>query len=364
MFEILFLAAVSIYFIQSVIFIIGINKKFKKIEDENLPNISVIVAARNEEDNIQTCMKSLDNLVYPEGRIEIIIVDDHSTDNTNQIVKEFISDKPKFKCVVPSKAIGSLKGKANAIANAIETAEGEVILTTDADCIVSPYWAKTLASYYQPDVAMVCGYTNQQENKPFKAMQSLDFIYLLGVAAGSMNLNKPLSCIGNNMSYRKSVYQEIGGYESLPFSVTEDFNLLMKIHSLKKYKIIYPLDAKGLVTSQACDSLKSLYWQKKRWGVGGLDSDFTGFSVMGSGFAAHVFMLLTPVFFSLQALYLFIFKVIIDYLFLLFLYKSLKFKLKIKNFISFEVYFLIYVILLPITLLFSRKVKWKGREYK
>jgi cellulose synthase/poly-beta-1,6-N-acetylglucosamine synthase-like glycosyltransferase len=364
MFEVLFLAAVSIYFIQTVIFIIGINKKYKKVNDENLPSASVIVAARNEEANIKECMESLDKLVYPEGKIEIIIVDDHSNDSTNRIVTDYISDKPKFKCLIPSKAIGSLKGKANAIANAIEIAEGEIILTTDADCIVSPYWAKTLASYYQPDVAMVCGYTNQDESDPFSAMQSVDFVYLLGVAAGAMNLNKPLSCIGNNMSYRKSVYNEIGGYQSLPFSVTEDFNLLMKIHSLNKYKIIYPLDANGLVTSKACDSVKSLYWQKKRWGVGGLESDIAGFGVMASGFLVHVFMLLIPFFFSVQALYLLIFKVIIDYLMVRYLYSRLNLKLRIKYFFVFELYFIIYVILLPITLLFSKKVRWKGREYK
>ena len=131
-----------------------------------------------------------------------------------------------------------------------------------------------------------------------------------------MNLGKPLSCIGNNMSYRKSVYDEVGGYENIPFSVTEDFQLLMAMHKLKKYKIIYPLDAEGIVTSKPCTSFRQLYWQKKRWGVGGLESDIAGYSVMSVAFITHVLMLLIPFFYSVSALYFVASKFILDYFFL------------------------------------------------
>ncbi len=363
MFEIIFFIFVSIYFLETVIFVIGIRKEFQKIADDQLPSISIIVAARDEEDNIFDCLLSLDKLIYPKEQIEIIIVNDNSTDRTGEIVENFIKTKPKFKLIKPSKQYGDVKGKANAIANGIEIAKGEIIFTTDADCIVSPTWAKTLASYYKPDVAMVCGYTNQTSQTNFKAMQSLDFIYLLGVAAGAMNLGKPLSCIGNNMSYRKSVYEEIGGYANIPFSVTEDFKLLMAFHKLKKYKIIYPLDADGLVTSKACPDLKTLYWQKKRWGVGGLDSDVVGFGVMAPAFIIHLMIFLAPFFYSATLLYLLLFKFFIDYFFLLPLCQHLKQKMKLTQFVFFEIYFLIYVVLLPFIVLFKKKVKWKGRSF-
>ncbi|MDZ7765453.1 MAG: glycosyltransferase [Melioribacteraceae bacterium] len=256
-----------------------------------------MVAARNEEDNIIDCLESLSSLEYPEEKIEIIIIDDNSTDKTNQLISEFIADKEEFILIKPEKEIGSLKGKTNALANAIKIASGRVIMTTDADCTVSPTWAIELASYYKDDVAMVCGYTDQVSDTNFGGMQSVDFIYLLMIAGGVMNFGKPLSCIGNNMSFRKSVYREVGGYEALPFSVTEDFNLLMAMHRLKKYKIIYPLSPKGMVTSKPCDSLRLLLKQKKRWGVGGLKSDIVGYSVMATGFVTHLMMLLTPFFF-------------------------------------------------------------------
>lgn len=363
MFELIFLIAVSIYFIQSIVFIIGTQKKFPKLNEDELPVATVIVAARNEEDNIINCMNSLDKLIYPKDKLEIIIVDDNSTDATSTLIDDFIKDKPKFKKVSAKKEFGKLKGKANALANAIEIASGEIILTTDADCCVAQTWAKTIASYYQKDVALVNGFTYQDYFNNFSGIQNLDFIYLLTVASGTINLNKPLSCIGNNMSYRKSVYDEIGGYQNLPFSVTEDFNLLFAMHNLKKYKIIYPLDKDALVVSKPCSSLKQLYRQKKRWGVGGLKSPLRGYLIMGTGFVTHLCFLFVPLMFSSVALYLIAFKVMTDYFFLSHILKKLKIYSSLKYFLSFEFYYIVYVLALPFVLFFNRKVVWKERNF-
>lgn len=364
MFEIIFISIIVVYFTQTVIFIIGSKKNFEKLNEIKLPSISVIVAARNEEENIFECLESLDKLEYPENKIEIFIVNDHSTDNTKEIIQKFIHDKSRFKYLEPGAEIGQLKGKANALANAIKESKGEIILTTDADCRVSSSWAKELASYYKDDVAMVCGYTNQVDTTLFGGMQSVDFIYLLMIAGGVMNLGKPLSCIGNNMSYRKSVYEEVGGYESLPFSVTEDFNLLMAMHRLKKYKIIYPMTSEGLVTSKPCSTWKLLLKQKKRWGVGGLKSDLAGYGVMAAGFITHLCIILVPFFFSMLSLYLTLFKIAVDYFAIKGVHNKLKLSLRFKHFAAFEIYFILYVVLLPFITLINQKVEWKGRVYK
>lgn len=363
MFETIFLIAAGLYFLQSFLFLAGAGKRFRKISEEELPSVSVIVAARNEEANIGRCLNSLCKLKYPEGKLEIIIVDDNSTDNTRRIVDGFISDKPIFKCITTSRKVDHLKGKTNALANALEIAEGDIIMTTDADCEVPPLWVKSIASYYDKDVAMVCGYTTQTADDQFSGMQMLDFMYLLTVAAGTMNLNFPLSCIGNNMSYRKSVYRELGGYEAIRFSVTEDFNLLKAMFNLKKYKIIYPLEPEALVESKPCGDFRSLYWQKKRWGVGGLDSDMRGFLVMASGFIANLDAVLTPFFFSSTALYLVVFKISTDFFMLYPVLKKFNLTKKMKYFASFEIYFIVYVLILPILVILSRKVIWKGRNY-
>lgn len=364
MFEIIFLVILSIYFILTAIVIIGASKKFPKSKDSDLLSVSVIVAARNEEANILKCMESLNNLEYPEGKIQIILADDNSTDLTGEIIDNFIKDKPKFSQILSGKKRGDLKGKTLAIANAIDFVKNDIILTTDADCIVSPKWAKTIASYYYDDkVALVNGMTNQFETDNFSAMQSVDFIYLLAIASGTININKPMSCIGNNMSYRKSVYDEVGGYEALGFSVTEDFKLLHEINKLKQYKVIYPIDKDALVTSNACKNVKELYHQKKRWAVGGLDSKITELAIMGVSFLANVMMLLSPFFYSKGIIPLLAFKILTDYFFLVPVYEKLGLKLKLKHFLLFELYYALYVSIMPFILLFSRKVYWKEREY-
>ncbi len=363
MFEIIFLVVLSGYFIQSVLFVIGAAKRFPKIKEEDLPSATVIVAARNEEENILNCLESLEHLEYPEGKLEIIIVDDKSTDSTGKIIDDFIAGKEKFKKIVTKKEIGMLKGKTNALANAIDIAEGEIILTTDADCKVHPSWAKTVASYYQKDIGAVNGFTTQNASNGFSGMQAIDFIYLLTVASGTINLKKPISCIGNNMSYRKQAYEEVGGYENLPFSVTEDFNLLFSIYKLGKYKIILPLDSNTLITSKPCTNFKDLYHQKKRWSVGGLGVPFRGYIVMAWGFLTNLGILLTPLFFSPVWLYLAVFKIAIDFFVLYPVHKQLGISRNLKYFLYFQIYYTLYVIAIPFVLAAGRKVKWKGREY-
>jgi len=342
---------------------IGASRKFPKINEPDFPTVSIIVAARNEEENIQRCLLALDRQVFPENKLEIIIVDDRSTDSTGKTIDDFISGKERFKKIVTTKEIGNLKGKTNALANAIEIAKGEVLLTTDADCEPVPDWVYTTASYYEKNVGMVNGFTTQDAINSFGGIQALDFIYLLTVASGTINLGYPISCIGNNMSYRKKAYLDVGGYENLKFSVTEDSQLLNTINKLKRYKIIYPLDVKALVNSIPCKNIKELYRQKKRWAIGGIDVPARGYFVMATAFVTNLFILLTPFYFSAVWLYLAVFKLAIDFFVLYPVHKILGLTKNLKYFFAFEIYYIIYVLILPFTLIKSRKVVWKNRKF-
>ncbi len=363
MIEILFTASLSFLILVQVILLFFALKKYPKLQEEDLPSISVIVAARDEEENILDCLISLYKLEYDADKIEIIMVDDNSSDGTNKIISDFIKDKKKFKLIKSGKEIGQLKGKTNALANALEIATGEVIFTTDADCTVKPTWAKTLASYYTEDVGAVFGYTHQSGEKPFFAMQGVDSIYLLTGAAGAINMNAPMSCIGNNMSYRREAYDAIGGYESIPFSVTEDFRMLKAIAGLKKYKLVYPVDINSLVTTKPCDDLKTLYRQRKRWSIGGLENELSGVIMMTSAYFANLVLFLTPFFFNKWVAALLLIRLIADWLFIRPIYKRLNLKFKIYKLLVFEIYYVTYSMIIPPVLLFSRKVVWKGKKY-
>ena len=161
-------------FIQSVIFVIGAKKKFPRLSDDELPTATVIVAARNEESNIKRCLISLGKLEYPEGKLEVLIVDDRSTDKTGEIIDEFISDRENFHKIIPDEPKGKMVGKVNALATAIREANGKIILTTDADCVVKPFWVKTIASFYQDEIGMVDSYTTQLAANSFGGMPASD----------------------------------------------------------------------------------------------------------------------------------------------------------------------------------------------
>lgn len=344
--------------------VIGAKKTFPQLPDDKLPTVSIFVAARNEEQNILSCLESLDKLIYTEGKLEIIIVDDASTDVTSSIINDFIIDKPQFKTIrLDENQSGKLKGKVRVMAEGIKISSGEIILTTDADCIVNPLWAKTIASYYVGNVGVVNGFTSQKVNDSFSGMQAIDFIYLLFIASGTINLGKPVSCIGNNMSFRKKAYEETGGFEKLLFSVTEDFLLLNSIHKLKKYGVIYPLNKNLLVISKPASTFKELFNQKKRWAVGGIDTPLLGLFLMTWAFLTNLFIVLTPLYLSAAWLYLVIFKFTIDLFVLIPVHQRLGLQKNLKYFLMFEIYYIIYVLVLPFVILFNKKVKWKDRVY-
>jgi cellulose synthase/poly-beta-1,6-N-acetylglucosamine synthase-like glycosyltransferase len=364
MFELIFMIAVCGCFLEAFICLIGAKAKFKKVDKNEALSATVIVAARDEEDNIERCLKSLDLIDYPDSLLEIIIVDDRSTDKTGEIIDNYIQGKPKFKKIVTKKEIGRLRGKTNALANAIEIAKGKIIFTTDADCTVLPTWVKSTVKYYAEDVAAVNGYTTQEAYNCYSGMQALDFIYLLTLAAGTINLGAPISCMGNNMSFLKKAYLEVGGYQNLPFSVTEDFNLLYAIYKLKKYKIILPLNPESLVTSVPVPDYITLAKQKKRWGVGGLSVPARGYVIFVLGYLSALGVLATPFFYnSFTWITIALFKIFIDFMVVVLINNRLGMRSKVKYFPAFELYFLIYAFLLPFLVFFNQKVQWKGREY-
>lgn len=361
-FEMSFGFVLSFYLLQQIIFLIGFFKKLK-LKKNYEPTVTVIVSARNEENNIRNCLESLSKLDYQKDKLEIIIVDDFSTDKTGEIIDEFTNKYHFIKKLIPTKRIVKFPGKTNAIANGIEASKGEIIFTTDADCIVKPTWIKTTLKYFSDDVGIVPGFTLQRSYSQFTGMQNLDWVYLLTVAAGSINLNVPLSCIGNNMAYRRVAYEMVGGYQNIKFSVTEDFALLHKIHKNTKYKVVYQSELDGINISEPCPDWKTLYRQKHRWGNGGVEGPIIGYIVMFWGWAIHLLILLQLFFGSVLTLFFTMIKFLCDFIFILF--PLLKFKMlkELKYFLAFEIYFILYVFILPFLVFTDRKVVWKEREY-
>jgi cellulose synthase/poly-beta-1,6-N-acetylglucosamine synthase-like glycosyltransferase len=168
------------------------------------------------------------------------------------------------------------------------------------------------------------------------------------------------------MSFNKKAYDEVGGYKNLRFSVTEDFALLQGIAKTKRWKCIYPFDAGNLILSKPCTTFKELVNQRKRWGRGGKRAPILGLILMTAGFLISGLVLCVP-FLPVgigYKLFLVFFKCLLDFIFLIFPLKKFNLLYLYKYFLVFEIYYTLYVFLLPFLVFFAPKIEWKGRIYK
>ena len=195
-----------------------------------LPFVSVLVPARNEAHTIERCLRCLEKLDYPPDRLEILIGDDHSTDDTARRVAAFIRGRPQFRLIRVGPPLGQARAKANALVYLIRAARGEFYFITDADGCVPPSWIKALLGpFADPSVGAVSGVTLPAARRLPQQWQSLEWLYFLSL----LRFLPPsdVTALGNNMAVRKTAYDSTGGYERIPFSVTEDLALY---HALRR----------------------------------------------------------------------------------------------------------------------------------
>ncbi len=352
-----------LYLAQFCMLLYGLSRTRDKLAPGPTPFVSVVVAARNEERNLPDCLASLIGQTYPSNQYEVVIANDCSTDGTASICEQFASSHPNFRTFCTAED-SMLQGKPNALAQAIERSTGEIVLITDADCKVPPTWIEHTAKRFSPDVGLVGGITLQEAETRFQCIQSLDWAFILGIATSSAALGEPLGSIGNNLSFRRTAYNDVGGYRNIPFSVTEDYSLVQAIIRRGKWNYLYPIDDKVLVESKACPNWRTLIQQKHRWGKGGLDMKFWGFVIMAIGFGMHAALLWHLLWYSLPSTgFILLVKMIADYIFLNRILSRLKKTDQLKYFYWFELYYAVYVLVLPFLVFFGGKVHWKGRHY-
>lgn len=366
--ELFFETIAIIYFILHLFLFAGLKNSLslKKNIFHSLPFVSVIVAARNEESNIESCIQSLSEIKYPKELLEIILVNDNSNDNTYNKMLELTEGLDYFE-VINSREVKSknLKGKANAIDTAIEMCRGEIILSTDADCCVPPGWVNETVKYYEGRTGMVCGFTvMKNDNRIFDIMQSIDWLYLLTLASSSAGLKMILSCVGNNLSFRKKAYLKTGGYSSINFSVTEDLALMRKINLEKQFSVLFPVDKSCLVKTSSCKTINELFSQKRRWFKGGIGINLLGYI---TGFELYImnFFLLFGLFFVEYKIYLVIIalKILSELMLIDRVLQKLCLMKLYKFYPAFIIYFAVYGLLLPLSFLFKNKINWKGRKF-
>lgn len=235
-----------------------------------LPTVTLLMAARNEETRIRQCLDCLRLQDYPWDKLQIVVVNDRSTDATEDILREYAIRWPgRFNAITLAETAAGYSPKKYALSRGLLQATGEIIVTTDADCIMSPAWISTLVSEFGEDTGLVLGMTSyypMARPVAFAGAQALDFLSHGVVAAALIGLRFPVHGNANNIAYRRKVYDQSAGIASHGGIVSGDDDFLIQsIHKLGRWRIRYSIQPESQVQTEPPLSLGQFWEQRKRW---------------------------------------------------------------------------------------------------
>ncbi len=364
--NIIFILVVFFYILLTLLFTFSFRNP-SVVTSEFEPKISIIVAARNEAQNLSGSLQSLRDVNYPVEKYEIVVVDDNSNDDSPEIIKRFAAD-PLFRCIRLNENEKTRPGKAGAILEGIDQSRGEIIFITDADCRVPRNWVKNLLQYFDKNTGLVGGFTLLDQpgdnTSRWGKIQSCDLSFLLGIAVASARLKKPVSWLGNNMAFRRTAYDLVGGYAVLGHSLVEDFALINAIAGSGKWKVVLTRHPDSIVTSRPSANMADFYRQRKRWASGMNRVPPFGLFIMASSFLSHLIVVAAFLLLSIElAISGIFFLFAADFIFLYRVLVSLQRKDLLRYFVSFELLYFAYTLLLPVSHIFDRKILWKNESY-
>ncbi len=338
--------------------------------------VSIIIPARNESHCITDLLYAIKNQDYPAQFVEIIVVDDASTDDTYAVVESFITHYSEINCKVLKIENDSINPtyKKYAISQAVRISKGDLIITTDADCMVGSGWVSGIVSKYQSTKAkMLVGLVAyHNDNNAFQKIQHLEFLSLIASGAAAVASGFPIMCNGANLVYERKAFDAVNGFDANEqFASGDDVFLLLKI---KKYfgrqSISILNDKETIVYTQAKQTLSGFIHQRIRWA-----SKTKGYKdaaillVAGIVFALNAAIIFT--FFAgifchellLYSLGLFIIKVIVDFPIMLSITGFVNRRDLLVYYLPLQIVYLPYVLIIGIVSNFV-SYSWKGRRVK
>ncbi len=345
--------------------------------------ITVIIPARNEEQNIKACLDSICAQSYPKELFEVIVVDDHSTDKTAVFIDDYADQNIKRIALKDfiDEPLNSYKKKA--IEVAIQRSAGELIVTTDADCIVPVNWLQTIAAFYdtrQPafiaaPVSINCS------NRFIEKFQALDFMVLQGITGASVYKKMHSMCNGANLAYEKNAFEEVGEFKGIDNIASGDDMLLMhKIYKRYPDRVMFLRSEEVIVQTQPVKSMREFFGQRIRWASkAGKYDDKRIFGVLLLVYLFNLMMLGLPViaiFNNVQYSILhvqcsmitvwgimFLLKILIELLFLFPVAQFFGKQNMLKLFPFLQPFHILYTVTAGLLGMFG-KYNWKGRKVK
>ena len=369
------LALFFIVFVYSVLITVYafVLLKFYRTQKINAPDlplttITVVVALRNEEHNIRQCILSLANQNYPSQFFEVILVNDHSTDNSLEEIHKIIKEVN-----VPFSiySLNDTEGKKSAICKGVKYAKNKLIALTDADCVVNENWLKSISDTYALTHAnMILGTVVFENNTTvFQKIQSLELLSYQGVTISSTLLKNPILANGANIAYERDKFLEFEKEFSESKTASGDDVFLLHLFK-KKYAVAYNSFHSGIVKTQATKTLKEFIEQRKRW-ISKSTKYTDSFAIINSGIVFISNLLLTtgmiislfnPDLIRIVCI-LFLVKTSVDFFFL-YLVTKITNHLKLLWLVApLQVFYIFYIPIVSL-LAFNSTFNWKGRIYK
>jgi len=269
MFLWIILGSLTVLYSASIwIFLLGLGK-LREGQNIGTPSVSVVVAARNEEQNIRICLESLLAQNYA-GAFDITVADDQSTDGTAEVVEQLAEEYPNLQLIKIQETPKGWAPKKHALNQAIGNSTGEIILATDADCILPTTWIEGLVRMFEPPVGIVVGYVqidpSARKMSLWVKLQALELLSLFIAAAGGMMSRLIFSAMGGSLAYRRETFRQIDGFERIKHLVSGDDDLLLQqFVSRTDWDVRFSTDPGTFVTTKPMPTLRAFFRQRRRW---------------------------------------------------------------------------------------------------
>ncbi|MGI4729452.1 MAG: glycosyltransferase [Janthinobacterium lividum] len=245
---------------------LSIKPIFGVIKTAYQTKVTVLIAARNEEAGIRHTIEDILAQQYPKELLEVIIADDHSTDKTAEIILSYADRGVKLLQLQDNQQLNSYKKKA--ISEAIKLSSGDLMVATDADCRMGVHWLQAIVNRFETsDVLMLSSPVAFFEEKNlFEKVQTLEFSAFIGLGAATIGNKKASTCNGANLAYKKSVFNEVGGFKGIDDLASGDDELLLqKIAAKYPDKIGFLKQREAIVYTYAKPTWEEFKQQRRRW---------------------------------------------------------------------------------------------------
>jgi len=247
-------------------------RKLPVFTKELLPEkteFSIVIPFRNEAENLQSLLESLQKIKYPPHLFEVIFVDDASEDNSIKTINKSLRKNINFKNfrIIKNERY-SASPKKDAITAAIAVSKHEWILTTDADCILPSTWLKAYDSFIQTNrTSLIAGPILYKSNESIVAQfQKFDGLSLQLVTIGSFGLLTPILCNGANLAYRKEAFYSVQGFaHNNHIASGDDIFILEKILKITPKEVHFIKSNEAIVETLPQSSWTDLIDQRVRW---------------------------------------------------------------------------------------------------